>query len=66
MPKAKKEQTNLSIELGNGEAIKAVSTVIIEQGYRSIFNEAEKDKASNLSKIPEGIYSGENNGYRYC
>lgn len=58
MPKAKKEQTNLSIELGNGEAIKAVSTVIIEQGYRSIFNEAEKDKASNLSKIPEGIYSG--------
>ena len=59
MPKAKKEQTNLSIELGNGEAIKAVSTVIIEQGYRSIFNEAEKDKASNLSKIPEGIYSGE-------
>ena len=57
MPKAKKEQTNLSIELGNGEAIKAVSTVIIEQGYRSIFNEAEKDKASNLSKIPEGIYS---------
>ena len=58
MPKAKKEQTNLSVELGNGEAIKAVSTVIIEQGYRSIFNEAEKDKASNLSKIPEGIYSG--------
>lgn len=58
MPKAKKEQTNLSIELGNGEAIKAVSTVIIEQGYRSIFNEAEKDKASNLSKMPEGIYSG--------
>lgn len=58
MPKAKKEQTNLSIELGNGEAIKAISTVIIEQGYRSIFNEAEKDKASNLSKIPEGIYSG--------
>lgn len=58
MPKAKKEQTNLSIELGNGEAIKAVSTVIIEQGYRSIFNEAEKDKANNLSKIPEGIYSG--------
>ena len=58
MPKAKKEQTNLSIELGNGEAIKAVSTVIIKQGYRSIFNEAEKDKASNLSKIPEGIYSG--------
>lgn len=58
MPKAKKEQTNLSIELDNGEAIKAVSTVIIEQGYRSIFNEAEKDKASNLSKIPEGIYSG--------
>lgn len=58
IPKAKKEQTNLSIELGNGEAIKAVSTVIIEQGYRSIFNEAEKDKASNLSKIPEGIYSG--------
>lgn len=58
MPKAKKKQTNLSIELGNGEAIKAVSTVIIEQGYRSIFNEAEKDKASNLSKIPEGIYSG--------
>lgn len=58
MPKAKKEQTNLSIELGNGEAIKAVSTVIIEQGYRNIFNEAEKDKASNLSKIPEGIYSG--------
>ena len=58
MPKAKKEQTNLSIELGNGEAIKAVSTVIIEQGYRSIFNEAEKDKATNLSKIPEGIYSG--------
>ena len=58
MPKAKKEQTNLIIELGNGEAIKAVSTVIIEQGYRSIFNEAEKDKASNLSKIPEGIYSG--------
>ena len=58
MPKAKKEQTNLSIELGNGEAIKAVSTVIIEQGYRSIFNEAEKDKASNLSKITEGIYSG--------
>lgn len=57
MPKAKKEQTNLSVELGNGEAIKAVSTVIIEQGYRSIFNEAEKDKASNLSKIPEGIYS---------
>lgn len=58
MPKAKKEQTNLSIELDNGEAIKAVSTVIIEQGYRSIFNEAEKDKASNLSKMPEGIYSG--------
>ena len=58
MPKAKKQQTNLSVELGNGEAIKAVSTVIIEQGYRSIFNEAEKDKASNLSKIPEGIYSG--------
>ena len=58
MPKAKKEQTNLSVELGNGEAIKAVSTVIIEQAYRSIFNEAEKDKASNLSKIPEGIYSG--------
>ena len=58
MPKAKKEQTNLSIELGNGEAIKAVSTVIIEQGYRSIFNEAEKDKVSNLSKMPEGIYSG--------
>ena len=58
MSKAKKEQTNLSVELGNGEAIKAVSTVIIEQGYRSIFNEAEKDKASNLSKIPEGIYSG--------
>lgn len=58
MPKAKKEQTNLSVELGNGEAIKAVSTVIIEQGYRSIFNEAEKDKASNLSKIPEGIFSG--------
>lgn len=58
MPKAKKEQTNLSVELGNGEAIKAVSTVIIEQGYRSVFNEAEKDKASNLSKIPEGIYSG--------
>ena len=58
MPKAKKEQTNLSGELGNGEAIKAVSTVIIEQGYRSIFNEAEKDKASNLGKIPEGIYSG--------
>lgn len=58
MPKAKKEQTNLSVELGNGEAIKAVSTVIIEQGYRSIFNEAEKDKTSNLSKIPEGIYSG--------
>lgn len=58
MPKAKKEQTNLSVELGNSEAIKAVSTVIIEQGYRSIFNEAEKDKASNLSKIPEGIYSG--------
>lgn len=57
MPKAKKEQTNLSVELGNSEAIKAVSTVIIEQGYRSIFNEAEKDKASNLSKIPEGIYS---------
>ena len=58
MPKAKKEQTNLSVELGQGEAIKAVSRVIIEQGYRSIFNEAEKDKASNLSKIPEGIYSG--------
>lgn len=58
MPKAKKEQTNLSIQLDNGEAIKAVSTVIIEQGYRSIFNEAEKDKASNLSRIPEGTYSG--------
>lgn len=59
LPKAKKEQTSLFADLGNGEALKATSTVVVEKGYRAIFNDLKKDTSSNLSNIQQGIYKGD-------
>lgn len=58
LPKAKKEKTNLVIDLNNGEAIKAVSTVVIKKGYRAIFSEAKKEISTPLSELNSGKYSG--------
>lgn len=58
LPKAEKEKTNLAVDLSDGERLKAVSTVILKPGYRSIFKEMKKDEASELSDLAAGTYSG--------
>ena len=42
--------------------LKASSTVILDQGYRAIFKDAEKVETSALSSIPQGKYQGVVNG----
>lgn len=58
MPPAKKEITSFVMNLPDGGTLKASSTVILEQGYRTIFKDAEKEDSSDLSTIPQGKYSG--------
>lgn len=59
LPKAEKEKTAMDIDIGNGERIKATSTVIIKPGYRAIFSDAKKYEHSALSDLGKGIYSGD-------
>ena len=59
LPKAVKEKTNMIADLGNGEALKSVSTVILKPGYRTIFKEVKKEDNSVLSCFKEGKYNGD-------
>lgn len=66
MPPALKERTRLTVELGAGEALKAVSTVVLNPGYLAFLTgespeeddgDAE-DGSNDLSRIPAGTYRG--------
>lgn len=60
MPPAEKEKTNLMVDLGNGESLQAVSTVITKPGYLTLLKETKKKEEENhtLSSLPKGTYSG--------
>ena len=62
MPPAKKEITSFTMNLPDKGTLKASSTVILDQGYRAIFKDAEKVETSALSSIPQGKYQGVVNG----
>ena len=59
MPPAKKMKTVLRRPVEGVGVIASSSTEIIEPGYRSLFNDAEKDPLTDLSSIPAGTYTGE-------
>ncbi len=66
MPPAEKERTSLIVDLGNGESLKASSTVIIKPGFLSFLTNQVSDEEAgedeegdgSLSRIPAGTYSG--------
>lgn len=61
MPQAEKEKTKLLVNLGNGEKLTAVSSIITKPGYRAILlpeSEENELRNSGLSKIAAGNYTG--------
>lgn len=69
MPPADKEQTTLLAKHDDGSSVKAVSTKIVNPGYRSIFTEKSKQSESegnedgeeecpSLDAMVPGVYSG--------
>ena len=57
MPKAKKEKSKLTAEVGNGWKLTAHSSKTLDEGYAAIFKELKRDEPTELSEIPTGEYS---------
>ena len=58
LPAAEKEKTTLFIDLGNGESLQAVSTIVTSPGYKQLLKDKKDEKDHTLSTFPEGTYSG--------
>lgn len=56
MPKAVKEKSKLTAEVGNGWKLTAHSSKTLDEGYAAIFKELKKDEPTELSEIPAGSY----------
>ena len=59
MPPAIKQKTKFSAPTQDGGSVEAVSTVIVDPGYRAIFKEAEAAQSSPLSTVQPGSYQTE-------
>ena len=66
LPPATKERTVLTVDLDNGEMLKATSVSVRQPGFLSFLSDAgseeevgeDTDENNELSKIPDGSYSG--------
>jgi len=56
MPPALKKKSKLIVPTPDGAKLEAVSTVIVEPEYRTIFKEAEAETSSPLSSLLAGKY----------
>ena len=56
MPPALKKITKFKLQTPDGGQVTASSTAIIEQGYRYIFRDKEKDEESDLGKLKPGTH----------
>ncbi len=56
LPKAEKESTKLTADVGGGYILAASSCRIIKPGYLAIFRDIKRDKPTALSDIPPGTY----------
>ena len=58
LPKAVKEKTKMTIELGGEYTLVAYSTVVLKKGYTAIFKDIKAEEVTELSTIADGMYSG--------